>query len=160
MKITLFSIGRLKAGAEADLAARYLERLTRSGPPIGLEFSRLIELPESRARTAAQRKAEEAAELFKAQRPGANLILLDERGRNLDSVGFATHLGRLRDEGCRDLLVAIGGPDGFDASARQHADLLLSFGQMTWPHQLVRVLVAEQLYRATTILSGHPYHRS
>lgn len=160
MRITLFSIGRLKPGQEADLAARYLDRLTKAGPAIGLGFARTIEIVESRAQTSAQRKSEEAAELEKALPKGAALIILDERGKSPDSVEFANILARYRDDSQRDLVLAIGGPDGFDADIRRKADLVISFGKMTWPHQLVRIMLAEQIYRAATILSGHPYHRS
>lgn len=160
MRITLFSIGRLKAGQEADLAARYLDRLAKAGPAIGIDYARSIEIGESRAQSAEQRKAEEARELEKAVPKGAVLIALDERGKNLDSTEFAALLGRYRDDGLRDLVVAIGGPDGFDPDIRRQADMTVSFGKLTWPHQLIRIMLAEQLYRAVTILSGHPYHRN
>lgn len=160
MRITIFSIGRLKPGQEADLSVRYLDRLTRAGPAIGLEFARTVEIAESRAQTAALRKSEEAAELEKALPKGAALIVLDERGKLPDSLEFAGILGRFRDESRRDMMIAIGGPDGIDPAIRRKADMVISFGRMTWPHQLVRIMLAEQIYRAATILSGHPYHRS
>ena len=159
MRIGLFAVGRLKAGPEKDLAARYLERLAKAGPAIGLEFSRVIEVAESRAANAATRKREEAGMLEKALPEGAVLILLDERGKALDSEAFATMIGQYRDNGKRDLMVAVGGADGLDPALYDRADATLCLGKMTWPHQLVRILIAEQLYRAVTILSGHPYHR-
>ena len=91
---------------------------------------------------------------------GSVLILLDERGKALDSEAFANLLGGYRDQGKRDLMIAIGGADGLDPALHDRADAVLCLGRMTWPHQLVRVLIAEQLYRAVTILSGHPYHRA
>jgi 23S rRNA (pseudouridine1915-N3)-methyltransferase len=159
MRISLFAVGRLKAGPEKDLASRYLDRLAKAGPAVGLELSKLVEVQESRAANAETRKREEASLLERALPDGAVLLLLDERGKALDSEAFAELVGRYRDNGKRDVMIAIGGADGLDADLRQRADMVLSFGSMTWPHQLVRILIAEQLYRAVTILSGHPYHR-
>ncbi|MDP2120225.1 MAG: 23S rRNA (pseudouridine(1915)-N(3))-methyltransferase RlmH [Hoeflea sp.] len=160
MRITLFAVGRLKAGPESELSSRYLDRFAKSGGALGLDFVRTIEIPESRAATAELRKKDEAAQLARALPEGAALILLDERGKTPDSPGFAALLARLRDEGRRDLVLAIGGADGLDPDLHAGADAVISFGRMTWPHQLVRILAAEQLYRAVTILSGHPYHRA
>lgn len=160
MRIGLFAVGRLKAGPEKDLAARYLDRLAKAGPAVGLEFSRVIEIAESRAGSAEARKREEGEALVAALPANAVLVLLDERGKTPDSQSFAEEIGRFRDQGKRDMLVAIGGADGLDQSLAARADLVISFGRMTWPHQLVRILAAEQLYRAVTILSGHPYHRA
>ena len=160
MRVTFIATGRLKAGQEAELAARYIDRMAKAGPAIGIEFARTVELTESRAQSSDQRKSDEAAGLEKNLPKGAFLVLLDERGKTFDSVEFAERLGQIRDDGQRDIVLAIGGPDGFDKDLRQRADLTISFGRMTWPHQLVRIMLAEQLYRAVTILSGHPYHRS
>ena len=159
MRVGLFAVGRLKAGPEKELAARYIERFAKAGPAIGLELGKISEAAESRAGNAATRKREEAAMLEKALPDGAALILLDERGKSLDSPAFADLLGTLRDGGKRDLTIAIGGADGLDPALYERADATLSLGKLTWPHQLVRILIAEQLYRAVTILSGHPYHR-
>jgi 23S rRNA (pseudouridine1915-N3)-methyltransferase len=159
MRITLFAVGRLKAGPEKDLASRYLDRFAKAGPAVGLELARLVETPESRASNPETRKREEAAALDKALPDGAVLVLLDERGKALDSQAFADVIGRYRDNGKRDLMLAIGGADGLDPELRNRADLTVNLGTMTWPHQLVRILIAEQLYRTVTILSGHPYHR-
>lgn len=159
MRISLFAVGRLKAGPEKDLASRYLDRFAKAGPAVGLELSKLIEVQESRAANPETRKREEAAALEKALPEGAVLVLLDERGKALDSEAFAGLIGRYRDNGKRDLTLAIGGADGLDPELRSRADVVLNLGSMTWPHQLVRILIAEQLYRAVTILSGHPYHR-
>lgn len=158
MRLSVHAVGRMKAGPERELADRYFERFARAGPAIGLEFAGVVEVPESRAKSAAERRREEAAQLA-AHRDDAALFLLDERGRNLASEEFSRRIETLRDGGRRRLVMAIGGPDGHDESSRAAADLVLSFGAQTWPHQLVRVMLAEQLYRAATILSGHPYHR-
>lgn len=160
MRIGLFAVGRLKAGPEKELAARYFDRFSKAGPPIGLEFSRITEVNESRASSADTRKREEAQMLEKALPDGAVLLLLDERGKAMGSEDFANLLGQFRDQGRRELMIAIGGADGLDPALRDRADATVCFGKMTWPHQLVRILIAEQLYRAVTILSGHPYHRA
>jgi 23S rRNA (pseudouridine1915-N3)-methyltransferase len=160
MRIEVHAVGRLKAGPERELADRYLERLAKAGPAIGLEFAGVHEIPESRARSADERKREEGDRLRSRLGPGTVLVLLDERGRNVDSEAFAERIGTLRDSGRKNLILAIGGADGHDAALAASAELLLSFGAMTWPHQIVRLLAAEQLYRAATILAGHPYHRA
>lgn len=160
MRITVFAVGRMKAGAERELADRYFDRFAKAGNSLGFDFQGVSEIAESRGQTVDSRKIEEAARLFEALDTGAGLILLDERGKALSSEDFAGQLACLRDDGKRQLIIAIGGPDGHDPRLRQRADLVLALGSLTWPHQLVRVLVAEQLYRAATILSGHPYHRA
>ena len=108
----------------------------------------------------ADGRAEEARALRAILPPGARLILLDERGKSVSSEAFAADMGRARDSGIPALVLAIGGPDGFDPALRAEAAQVLAFGAMTWPHQLVRIMSAEQLYRAITILAGHPYHRT
>jgi 23S rRNA (pseudouridine1915-N3)-methyltransferase len=148
----------MKAGPERELADRFFDRFAKAGPNIGLEFAGIIETSESRARSAAERQAEEAGRIA-ARAADAVLILLDERGRDMPSRRFAERLGALRDSGTRELVIAIGGPDGHDPALRQKAAETIAFGAQTWPHQLVRVMLAEQLYRAASILAGHPYHR-
>ncbi|MFP1630761.1 23S rRNA (pseudouridine(1915)-N(3))-methyltransferase RlmH [Zhengella sp. ZM62] len=160
MRIVVHAVGRMKAGPERELSARYFERFSRSGPPLGFDFAGVREIAESRAPGAERRKAEEAEPLLRMAAEGALLVLLDETGKSLSSEDFAGRLAGFRDEGRRDLVLAIGGPDGHDPALRRDAGLLLSFGRMTWPHQVARILLAEQLYRACTILSGHPYHRA
>jgi 23S rRNA (pseudouridine1915-N3)-methyltransferase len=159
MKIAVFAVGRMKAGPEKEIADRYFERFARVGPALGLEFSGISEQAESRARDAAERKRDEAERLA-AYVPGAALAVLDERGKDLSSADFSARIASLRDGGQRALVFVIGGPDGHDPAVRGRADWVLSFGAATWPHQLVRIMLAEQLYRAATILSGHPYHRA
>lgn len=160
MKIAVHAVGRMKAGPEKELADRYFDRFAKSGPAIGLEFSGISELPESRAQGVAERRREESQKLQAQLAPGAVFFLLDERGKNLSSEGFAEKIAGFRDGGQRNLAIAIGGPDGHDPALHTAAALVLSFGALTWPHQLVRIMLAEQLYRAATILSGHPYHRA
>ncbi|WP_019994896.1 23S rRNA (pseudouridine(1915)-N(3))-methyltransferase RlmH [Aureimonas ureilytica] len=160
MRLTLAAIGRMKAGPEQDLAARYLDRLRKAGPPLGLDFAGVVELPESRFSTVAERKRDEAARLTAALPEGCRVIVLDETGKTPSSEEFAADLGTLRDEGLRDLALVIGGPDGLSDEMRRGALRVLAFGRLTFPHQIVRILLAEQLYRAATILAGHPYHRS
>ena len=163
MRLSVHAVGRMKAGPERELAERYFGRLAKAGPALGLDFTGVAEIAESRARDVDERRREEAAALaahLSPQRGDAALILLDERGKNPASEDFAARLAGFRDQGRKHLVLAIGGPDGHDAASRQAADYLLSFGAQTWPHQLVRVMLAEQLYRAVTILSGHPYHRA
>jgi 23S rRNA (pseudouridine1915-N3)-methyltransferase len=158
VKVTVVAVGRLKAGPERALLERYHDRAVKAGRALGLAFE-IRELAESAARNPAARKDEEAAALLAALPAGATLVALDERGKALDSRAFADRVAAWRDSGVRDLAVAIGGADGLGDAVLAKADLRLAFGAMTWPHQLVRILLAEQLYRSVTILSGHPYHR-
>lgn len=160
MRLTIAAVGRLKAGPERDLTARYLDRLAKSGPAVALEWGGVSELPEARSPNAAERKRDEAARLSAALPDKAALVVLDETGRSETSEAFAERLAQWRDEGVRDTAFVIGGPDGLDHQFRAGARAVLALGAMTWPHQIVRLLLAEQLYRASTILSGHPYHRS
>jgi len=148
----------MKRGPERDLMARYLERASASGKPLALTGFEVVELPESRQSASSARKAEEARAL-RDSLPAGIVVALDERGRSIDSDAFAGQLGRWRDDGRPAASFVIGGADGLDADFVGSADLVLSFSPLTWPHQLVRIMLAEQLYRATTILSGHPYHR-
>jgi 23S rRNA (pseudouridine1915-N3)-methyltransferase len=160
MKVAVHAVGRMKAGPERELARRYFDRFGKVGGAVGLEFSGVIETPEGRAPDVASRMAEEAGKVLAHTEAGTVLILLDERGKSLSSEDFATRIARYRDDGRKSVLFSIGGPDGHDAQLRAKADLVLSFGAATWPHQLVRVMLAEQLYRIATILAGHPYHRA
>ena len=160
MKIGVFAVGRMKSGPEKELAERYLDRFAKAGPPLGLTFAGIHELSESRAADTDERRRDEAARLKAAFPEGAAFIALDERGRNISSEDLAQRLAGLRDGGQKSLAMVVGGPDGLDRTMRDEAALTLSFGALTWPHQLARIMLAEQLYRAATILSGHPYHRA
>lgn len=160
MRLMIAAVGRMKSGPERELADRYLERLARSGAALGLDYAGVLEHAESRSAGAVERKRDEAARLLAGLPEKTLIIALDETGRVSSSEEFAADLARLRDEGTRDLAFVIGGADGLDPELRSRARLVLSLGRMTWPHQIARILLAEQIYRATTILSGHPYHRS
>lgn len=157
LRITLAAIGQMKSGPERELVDRYAERFARIAPSLGMEFKGITQAGESRARDAETRKRDEAR--FLTAGDPAKLIALDERGTPMSSQDFANLIGRFRDDGTRSLTLAIGGADGLHESLRQSAGRIISFGAMTMPHQLVRILAVEQLYRAATILSGHPYHR-
>lgn len=139
MRLHVIARGKIGRSPEADLVARYEKR-------IQWPF-KLTELPDTGGTIPAP------------QAP-AKEVLLDERGKLMSSEDFAALLGRWRDDGTREARFLIGAADGHDDEARDNADLLLGFGKMTWPHLMVRAMLAEQLYRATTIIAGHPYHRS
>jgi 23S rRNA (pseudouridine1915-N3)-methyltransferase len=159
VKLAVISVGRLKSGPERELAERYRERTEALGRSSGFSPVEIVELPESRARRDADRRAEEAHAIL--ARAGAGvLVAFDERGRSLTSEAFAKRLQEWRDNGTASANFAVGGADGLDHAVRAKAALVLSFGALTLPHQLVRVLVLEQLYRGLTILAGHPYHRA
>ena len=159
MKLAIIAVGRLKDGAERDLVERYVERARAIGRALGLASVQLLEIPESRARREADRRAEEAAAMLD-RAASSVLVAFDERGKSVSSDAFSTRIEAWRNEGRGALSFVIGGPDGLGHEVRSAADLVLSFGRLTLPHQLVRVLVAEQVYRAMTILAGHPYHRA
>jgi 23S rRNA (pseudouridine1915-N3)-methyltransferase len=159
LRLVILAVGRLKAGPERDLVERYRQRIAAIGRGLGMAGLDHVELPESRARREDDRRAEEADGLL-ARAGTAALVVFDERGRSLTSEAFAARIRAWRDEGRPALACLIGGPDGLAPPVRERADLVLSFGALTLPHQIVRALVAEQLYRALTILSGHPYHRA
>jgi 23S rRNA (pseudouridine1915-N3)-methyltransferase len=159
LRLALVCVGKLKAGPERLLFERYLKRLTESARGAGLAGVDLREIGESRARRPDERRAEEAAAILAAAPKSGALVLLDERGASATSEEWAVDIARARDESRTAYAVAIGGPDGLDPSLGARAHRVISFGAMTWPHQLVRVMAGEQLYRAMTILAGHPYHR-
>ncbi len=160
MRIIVAAIGRLKRGAETELCERYLKRATQTGRALGLRAIDIIEIRESRAAEAGKRMMEESIALATVIPPGAAVVLLDSHGDNLDSATLAARLTDWRRNDRPATVFVIGGPDGLAASLTEKADLKFAFGAATWPHQLVRVMLLEQLYRATTILSGHPYHRA
>ncbi|WP_297322451.1 23S rRNA (pseudouridine(1915)-N(3))-methyltransferase RlmH [uncultured Bartonella sp.] len=159
MQISVFAVGRMKKGPEQELANRYFERFSKLAPSLGLNFLNVHEITESRLQNANQRMEEEGAKLIESLPDNSRLIVLDERGKSVSSVIFSESFQNWRDAGTKHITVALGGPDGHCKKVRERADLLLSFGAMTWPHQIARILLSEQLYRMATILSGHPYHR-
>lgn len=155
MRISIVAVGRLRAGPEKSLLDDYLTRFDRTGRALGLGPARVIEVEDKKNAGMGA----EAALLRKALPKGAVICTLDERGQMVSSPDFAQNLGRWRDAGRQDLALIIGGADGIDPNLRSVAEFSISFGSMVWPHMLVRVMLAEQLYRAATILSGGPYHR-
>ncbi|WP_375648620.1 23S rRNA (pseudouridine(1915)-N(3))-methyltransferase RlmH [Bartonella sp. MU70NMGDW] len=159
MQISIFAVGRMKSGAEQKLVQHYLDRFSKVSGVVGFHLKKLQEIPESRAQTACQRMEEEGRKLIEFLPEKCRLIVLDERGESISSTSFSEKLRCYRDEGIRDVVIALGGADGHNEQIRKHADFLLSFGLMTWPHQIARILLTEQLYRAVTIENNHPYHR-
>lgn len=160
MRLIICAVGRLKDGPERVLCDRYSDRIAGAGGAVALGPVQTIETPESKASRGDQRREEEAHRLLAAVDPAIPLIAFDERGKTISSIDFANHIAVFRDDGHRALGLMIGGPDGHGAAVRERASVTLSFGAMTLSHGLVRVVAAEQLYRAMTILSGHPYHRA
>jgi 23S rRNA (pseudouridine1915-N3)-methyltransferase len=152
VKLSLLAVGRLKDGPEKTLCDDYLRRL-----PWPFEMR---ELEVRKPMPAEKRQSEEGALLLGALPEGAQCVVLDEHGRTLTSPDLAALLGHWQDDGRRDVAFLIGGADGHADAVKARADLLLSFGRMTWPHMLARVMLTEQLYRAASILNNHPYHRA
>lgn len=163
MHLHLICVGRLKAGPERELVCHYVTRAAGIGRSLGVSAVDMREIDESRARRPQDRKKEEAKairSLLTNQFGGsATFIACDEGGENLTSANFAQRLGRLREQGASHLALVLGGPDGLDPELRGEAAFSVAFGAMTWPHQLARLMAAEQIYRALTLLAGHPYHR-
>jgi 23S rRNA (pseudouridine1915-N3)-methyltransferase len=159
MRILIAAVGRLK-DAERELYERYAQRFDAAGRSLALGPITLAEIGEGRAATSDLRKADEAQRLLKAADAAEITAALDEGGRALSSADFAKWIGAERDKGTKTLAFLIGGPDGHGADALKAARLKLSLGALTLPHGLARIVLAEQLYRAATILSGHPYHRA
>ena len=156
MRVHLIAVGRLRAGPERDLVTDYFQRFDRTGRPLGL--GPVVEHEVEDKKNLGM--AAEAELLARAVPAGGVLVTLDERGKVMSSPEFAAMLARWRDGGRQDVAFVIGGADGIDPSLRAKADASVSFGAMVWPHMLVRVMIAEQLYRAATILGGGPYHRA
>lgn len=153
MKLAIAAIGKPGRGPEASLAADYAARTSAAGRALGLGPLDLIDLEPRKSGKSPE------AELLLGAAEGAHLIACDERGRTYSSRAFADHIATLRDRGERRLVFAIGGADGLDARVLAQAGSTLAFGPQTWPHALARAMLAEQLYRAVTILAGSPYHR-
>ena len=153
MKLAIAAIGKPGRGPEATLADDYARRATLAGRPLGLGPLELLDLDPRKTGKGPE------AELLLAASEGAHLIACDERGKTYSSRAFADHIAALRDQGERRLVFAIGGADGLDESVRKAARSTIAFGPQTWPHALARAMLAEQLYRAVTILAGSPYHR-
>jgi 23S rRNA (pseudouridine1915-N3)-methyltransferase len=155
MRVHLCAVGRLRAGPERTLIDDYVQRFDRTGRALGLGPLTEHEVEDKRGGGMPA----EAELLARAVPAGALIAVLDERGQVMSSPEFADQLARWRDAGWGDVAFVIGGADGIDAGLRARADVALSFGRMVWPHMMVRVMLAEQLYRAASILAGGPYHR-
>ncbi|WP_299607611.1 23S rRNA (pseudouridine(1915)-N(3))-methyltransferase RlmH [uncultured Tateyamaria sp.] len=155
MRVHICAVGRLRGGPEGDLVKDYVTRFDRTGRALGLGPLTLTEVEDRKGGGMAA----EADLLRRSVPKGAVMCCLDERGKVEPSPAFAKRLAGWRDMGRADVAFVIGGADGIDPSLRSEADHLLSFGAMVWPHMLVRVMLAEQLYRAASILAGSPYHR-
>lgn len=155
MRVQLCVVGRLRTGPERALIDDYLDRFGKTGRALGLGPATEHEVEDRKGGGMAA----EAALLSRAVPAGAALVILDERGEELTSPDFAARIARFRDGGRQDMALLIGGADGLDPALRARADLAIRFGRMVWPHMLARVMLAEQLYRAATILAGSPYHR-
>ena len=160
MRLIIAAVGRLKDGPERALFQKYRERFDPLARKLGLAPVAWHEIGESRASDAARRREDEGAALLKLARDAEAIIALDERGKLLTSEAFALTLAETRDGGAKTAAIVIGGPDGLSQAVRDAARLQVALGAITLPHALARVVLAEQLYRAATILTGHPYHRS
>lgn len=160
MRIFILAVGKLKSGPESELVERYLARARAGGRALGLHDFQIRQIGVSRAGKAATRKSKEATAIISALPADNKLVVLDETGQTRTSNQFAQMIAQWCTKAERNLCFVIGGPDGLDPEIRARADLALSFSPLTWPHQMARVMLAEQLYRTTTILAGHPYHRN
>jgi 23S rRNA (pseudouridine1915-N3)-methyltransferase len=158
MKISILAVGRLKSGAEQTQFNRYFDLFNASARNLRMPPMTVFEISEGRSDSTAERKEAEAHEIL-SKVGGSRLIALDEQGQLLTSYEFTAMMSRLRDEAL-DVAFAIGGPDGHGDALKSAAHFQLSLGRMTLPHGLVRIVLAEQLYRALTIMQGHPYHRA
>ncbi|MEJ6404106.1 23S rRNA (pseudouridine(1915)-N(3))-methyltransferase RlmH [Yoonia sp. 2307UL14-13] len=156
MRIHICAVGRLRKGPERELIDDYVARFDRTGRALALGPAQIIEVEDKKGGGMTA----EAVLLTRAVPDGALICTLDERGKVMSSPDFARLLGRWRDHGRQDVAFVIGGADGIDRDLCARADASLSFGKMVWPHMLVRVMLAEQLYRAASILAGGPYHRA
>ena len=155
IKLGVYAVGRLRKGPEKALIDDYLARAEKTGRALGIGPLTVTEVEDKKNLGMGAE-----ADLLSAAIPdGAFICTLDERGKLLSSPDFAGRIANLRDDGTREMAFVIGGADGIDPALRARADMSLSFGKMVWPHMLARVMLAEQLYRATTILAGGPYHR-
>lgn len=160
MRVSIIAVGRLKDGPERELFLKYTKRIDEAGRRIALGPVALVEIPEARQADAGPRRADEAARLLARAADAELKIVLDERGKTMSSEAFARWLESRRDAGLRSAAFLIGGADGHGEAALDAATLKLSLGAMTLPHGLARIVLAEQIYRAATLLSGHPYHRA
>lgn len=159
MRLTVAAIGRLRSGPEFELVEDYSARIRTAGKALGITHFNIKELEAPKGLFGPQRQEREAALLTDATN-AAKRIVLDEHGENLTSEAFAARIARWRDQGAAEIAFLIGGADGHHSSTIASADLVVAFGKATFPHLLVRAMLVEQIYRAVTILAGHPYHRA
>jgi 23S rRNA (pseudouridine1915-N3)-methyltransferase len=159
MRLHILSVGTIRGTNEAPLCEDFIGRAQNMGRRLGITHVAVTEVPVSRARETRKRMDEEAERLAARVPEGAHVVLLDARGKGMTSEDFAEMLAALRDAGTKDFAFVIGGPDGLGTLPRIKSGRSLAFGPQTWPHMLVRAMLAEQIYRAMTILAGHPYHR-
>lgn len=160
MRLSILAVGSMRSTSEGALVEDYVYRAAQMGRNMGFPTVQVEEVSVSRARDTATRMAEEAEKLAARVPPGAHLVLLDAKGKGMTSEDFSEMLGALRDAGTKELCFVIGGPDGLAPIPGKRSGRSLAFGPQTWPHLLVRAMLAEQVYRAMTILAGHPYHRA
>lgn len=159
MRIDIIAVGRMKAGPERELFQSYVERIEAMSRSVSLGPVTLIEVEEKKRLDRAELAEREGEKILSSLATGSKLIALDERGKSLESKSFSERLSGWRDEGIPTASFVIGGAGGLSDAVRARADFLLSFGKQTWPHMLTRTMLAEQIYRAATIIAGHPYHR-
>jgi len=160
MRLTILAVGFSRGTAEGTLTEDFVHRAAMMGRNMGFPAVTVEEISVSKHRETKKRMAEEAEKLVARVPQGAHVILLDAKGKGMTSEDFAEMLGALRDAGTKDLCFIIGGPDGLGTLEGLRAGRSLAFGPQTWPHLMVRAMLAEQIYRSLTILAGHPYHRA
>ena len=159
MRLAIIAVGQSRGTPEGALTDDFANRCRAMGKRVGFSTVTIDEVQVSKLREVRSRLAEEGERLASRIPEGAHVILLDAKGKGMTSEAFAEMLGAMRDAGARDLAFIIGGPDGLQLPAHVKAGRSLAFGQQIWPHLLVRAMLAEQVYRAITILANHPYHR-
>lgn len=160
MRLSILAVGHARGTPEGELVEDFVHRARMMGRQLGFTAVEAVEVAVSKAPTAEKRMAEEAEKLAARLPQDAHLVRLDARGKGMTSEAFAELLGALKDAGTGNLCFLIGGPDGLAELPGRHSGRSLAFGQQIWPHLLVRAMLAEQIYRAITILAGHPYHRA
>jgi len=166
MKIHIAAIGQINGSPEGELFATYYDRAKASGRAIGIADVIITELRGGKGLSGDKRisfdqnSIDETITKLRTSTPNSRIILLDERGKNFSSIEFSSQIGTWRDQAIDQICFVLGGPDGFGEQQRQSADLLISIGRMSWPHLLARTLLMEQIWRAISILSNHPYHRA
>ena len=156
MRLTIAAVGRLRPGPELSLVDDYLDRAEKAGRALALGPFQVHEIDDRKA----QDKTSQSRRLLDSVPQGAVSVALDERGKALNSIEFSQIIARIRDDGCPEMMFLIGGAEGLDRTTRDAASRRISLGPMVWPHMLVRVMLAEQLYRTVSILAGSPYHRA